>query len=83
MALLVGYAEGEEIPQQGIQAGAVGPQPPVMAGTGLVHAYLEDFAEKTLCGKTIVDATSRSFPTTQSGEEVCPECMHRSEGLET
>ena len=83
MALFVGYTEVQETEPEGVQAGALGAQPFVMAGTGLLHAYLEDFAKKTLCGKTILDATSRSFPTAQSGEELCPECMHRTEGLET
>jgi hypothetical protein len=82
MTLLIGYVKVTEIPQRGIQADASGSQPPVSAGTGLVHAYLEDDADETLCGERIVDATHRSFPDTHSGEEVCAQCLELSDGLQ-
>ncbi|HEX5018179.1 MAG TPA: hypothetical protein VFX15_11420 [Actinomycetes bacterium] len=51
-------------------------------GSGLVHAYVEDDSDETLCGQTILDPTHRTFPDADSGEKVCSDCMERAPGLQ-
>jgi hypothetical protein len=69
-SLLIGYAASE--------AG----QEELEVGAGPAHAYVEDDADETLCGKPILDATHRSFPPDQqSDDEVCPQCLELGTGL--
>jgi hypothetical protein len=80
-SLLIGYVEVEEPQPQDTEAGPPGPETPVKAGTGLIHAYVEDDSDESLCGKPILDPTHRSFPGTDGSEGVCPECLELSAGL--
>ena len=70
-SLLIGYAASKAHQEE------------LEVGTGPAHAYVEDDADETLCGKPILDATHRSFPPDphSSDEEVCPECLELGTGL--